>query len=116
MFAETELNIHHPVHVAPTTIATKKQSLQASSSRNKIPKINSRSKGVTETKLQDNHPLPTFENTSNTVTNVTAQQGSIAVLPCHIRNLGDRPVRTLNCVGIVKEEKIIVAKFARNTL
>lgn len=71
----------------PTAINRKQSTI--GSSRNKISTSNSKYKS-TEADLVDNRPLPSFEN--NIITNITTQQGSIAILPCHVRNLGDRSV------------------------
>lgn len=88
-FAETELKIHQPVLVQPT-LTTKKQTTSGSD-RNKIHNTTKKSKSPNPGHLEPNQ-FPMFEN--NIITNVTAQEGSIALLPCHVRNLGDRPVRT----------------------
>ncbi|XP_065221629.1 hemicentin-2-like [Planococcus citri] len=86
-FIETELKIHQPILVPPT-ITTKKQTTSGSN-RNRIQQ-NTPKKKTTGSTNQDVNPFPVFEN--NMVTNVTTQEGSIALLPCHVRNLGDRPV------------------------
>ncbi|XKL63089.1 hypothetical protein PGB90_005453 [Kerria lacca] len=88
LLSETELNIYQPILVSPTTIS-KKQSTFAFN-RNKIQNSSSVHYKNSESTSQDNHPFPTFEN--DLITNITAQQGSVAILPCHVRNLGDRPV------------------------
>lgn len=88
LFLESELNIHQPVPASPTAVSRKQST--AGSNRNKIQNINTRYKS-THLRAQDsNNSIPSFEN--NLISNVTAQEGSIAVLPCHVRNLGDRPV------------------------
>ncbi|KAK7590527.1 hypothetical protein V9T40_002140 [Parthenolecanium corni] len=85
---KSELNIHQPVPASPTAVSRKQST--AGSNRNKIQNINTRYKS-THLRAQDsNNSIPSFEN--NLISNVTAQEGSIAVLPCHVRNLGDRPV------------------------
>lgn len=74
---------------ASPTATSRKQST-AGSNRNKIQNMNTRYKN-THLRAQDsNNTIPSFEN--NLISNITAQEGSIAILPCHVRNLGDRPV------------------------